>query len=128
MKTVDKEVDKQKQNLVCQRCTHEWNYKGYNPYFTLCTRCRTTVRIRRNNPSQSPVVGSPIGTATSAQDTNKAIPPVKNPLKRAYLISDRTLVVIAEEIVKRLGITEDTWFEQQEVDDGVMLKMKKFSA
>jgi hypothetical protein len=59
--------------------------------------------------------------------TNKAIPPVKNPLKRAYLISDRTLVVIAEEIVKRLGITEDTWFEQQEVDDGVMLKMKKFS-
>jgi hypothetical protein len=63
-------------------------------------------------------------TVNDASSTNKAIPLVKNPLKRAYRISDRTLVVIAEEIVKRLGITEDTWFQQEEVEGGIMLKVR----
>lgn len=33
--------------LTCQRCLHEWAYKGRNPFFTLCPRCRTTVRTAR---------------------------------------------------------------------------------
>ncbi len=29
--------------LQCQRCSHQWTYTGRNPYFTLCTYCKTTV-------------------------------------------------------------------------------------
>jgi hypothetical protein len=61
-------------------------------------------------------------TASDVSSTNKAIPLGKNPLKRAHRISDRTLVVIDEEIVKRLGITEETWFLQEEVEGGIMLR------
>lgn len=34
--------------LKCQRCLHEWIYRGENPFFTLCPHCRTTVRTTRN--------------------------------------------------------------------------------
>jgi tRNA(Ile2) C34 agmatinyltransferase TiaS len=33
--------------LRCQRCSHGWEYRGRNPYFTLCPHCRTTVRTRK---------------------------------------------------------------------------------
>jgi len=36
-----------KPTLTCQRCLHEWVYKGKNPFFTLCPHCRTTVRTTR---------------------------------------------------------------------------------
>ncbi|HKI07814.1 MAG TPA: hypothetical protein VKA09_05420 [Nitrososphaeraceae archaeon] len=41
-----KEIGKQLE-LHCQRCLHEWEYRGQNTYFTLCPHCRTTVRIRK---------------------------------------------------------------------------------
>jgi len=41
-----------KQDLLCQRCSHVWTYHGKNPYFTLCPYCRTTVRISKKKSSQ----------------------------------------------------------------------------
>lgn len=67
MKRIAKQLDKQNQILVCQRCTHEWNYKGYNPFFTLCPHCSTTVRTNKNKITKSlkPVqVGGPIQAPT----------------------------------------------------------------
>jgi len=29
--------------LHCQRCSHKWEYRGQNPYLTLCPHCRITV-------------------------------------------------------------------------------------
>lgn len=46
---VDKHTDRPKHDLVCQRCDHRWDYAGNNPFFTLCPRCRTTVRTKKNN-------------------------------------------------------------------------------
>jgi ribosomal protein L37E len=34
--------------LRCQRCGRQWVYHGRNPYFALCTFCKTTVSIRKN--------------------------------------------------------------------------------
>jgi Zn finger protein HypA/HybF involved in hydrogenase expression len=45
-KMISKETGKQLE-LRCQRCLHKWEYRGQNPYFTLCPHCRTTVRIRK---------------------------------------------------------------------------------
>jgi len=44
----DKEIDSSGRKLRCQRCFHEWEYGGKNPYFTLCPHCRTTVRVSKN--------------------------------------------------------------------------------
>jgi hypothetical protein len=43
-----KESNKQGIKLQCQRCEHQWTYTGKNPYFTLCTRCKTTVRLKKS--------------------------------------------------------------------------------
>ena len=34
--------------LQCQRCGRQWIYHGQNPYFALCTFCKTTVSIKKN--------------------------------------------------------------------------------
>lgn len=64
---IDKEVDEPERNLVCQRCGHTWPYKGHNPFFTLCPRCRTTVRTRKNKSLRPLKVGRP--QASTAQIT-----------------------------------------------------------
>jgi acetyl-CoA carboxylase beta subunit len=33
--------------LRCQRCEHNWEYRGINPYICSCPFCHTTVRIRK---------------------------------------------------------------------------------
>lgn len=33
--------------LKCQRCEHEWTYKGSNPYICTCPYCRTTVTVNK---------------------------------------------------------------------------------
>lgn len=43
-----KSKERNKSILRCQRCHHEWVYRGTNPFFTLCPHCRTTVRTTRN--------------------------------------------------------------------------------
>jgi Zn finger protein HypA/HybF involved in hydrogenase expression len=46
--------------LICQRCQHEWNYKGKNYYVTTCPHCRTSVmfpkELRQSSKSVIPSV------------------------------------------------------------------------
>jgi DNA-directed RNA polymerase subunit RPC12/RpoP len=53
-------IDKHK-HLACQRCGHKWPYKGHNPFFTLCPRCRTTVRTKKKSLSPVQVPGGDDG-------------------------------------------------------------------
>jgi ribosomal protein S27E len=34
-------------NLKCQKCKHEWNYKGQSKYYVTCPRCYTKVDIQK---------------------------------------------------------------------------------
>lgn len=40
--------------LRCQRCCHNWYYKGKNRYVATCPHCRTYVTIKK---SQIPLIG-----------------------------------------------------------------------
>lgn len=33
--------------LVCQRCKHEWSYKGAQKYVVACPSCKTSVSLSR---------------------------------------------------------------------------------
>jgi hypothetical protein len=35
------------QRLECKRCKNIWTYKGKNPYCANCSRCKTTVFIKK---------------------------------------------------------------------------------
>lgn len=35
--------------LKCQRCKHEWIYKGKNYYVTSCPHCRTIVTVNKKS-------------------------------------------------------------------------------
>lgn len=51
----------------------------------------------------------------------------KTPLKKLHRISNRTLVVIDESLVKHLSINENnTWVEQRATDNGILLKVYHF--
>ena len=43
-----------------------------------------------------------------------------NPRKKAYCISDKTLVVIDESLVKRLSIDDETLFEQEVTEEELL--------
>jgi hypothetical protein len=48
-------------------------------------------------------------------------------LKKCWCVGDVIVVAIAEEIVKRLGINEDSTYVQQEITvDGILLRVKQF--
>jgi hypothetical protein len=48
-------------------------------------------------------------------------------LKKCWPLGGHILVVIADELVKRFGITEDNTYVQQEVtDDGILLRVKRY--
>ena len=51
---------------------------------------------------------------------NKSTPP----LKQAHLVSGKILVVIDNNIVDQLGIDENTWFQQERVENGILLKIR----
>jgi hypothetical protein len=55
-------------------------------------------------------------------DTNKSYS-TSYPKKKALRITDKTIVVIDESLVKRLAINDDTWFEQELTQDGILLKI-----
>ena len=49
------------------------------------------------------------------------------PLKKCWSVGSHLLVVIADELVKRFEITEDSTYVQQEVtDDGILLRVKQY--
>ena len=47
--------------------------------------------------------------------------------KKCWSVGPHILIVIADELVKRFGITEDSTYVQQEVtDDGILLRVKQY--
>ena len=49
------------------------------------------------------------------------------PQKKCWSVGPHILVVIADELVKRFGITEESTYLQQEVtDDGILLRVKRY--
>ena len=51
---------------------------------------------------------------------NKSNPP----LKKAHLVSGKTFVVIDNNILDQLGIDENTWFQQERSENGILLKIR----
>jgi hypothetical protein len=50
-----------------------------------------------------------------------------HPRKKCWSIGPYIAVIIADELVKRFGITEDSTYVQQEVtDDGILLRLKHY--
>jgi len=45
------------------------------------------------------------------------------PKKKAHRIADTTFVVIDEFLVKHLSINDDTWFEQESTEEGILLRI-----
>jgi hypothetical protein len=34
--------------LICQKCNNKWLYRGRNPYFAICSWCKSTVQVRKH--------------------------------------------------------------------------------
>ena len=41
--------------------------------------------------------------------------------KKVFCVSGKIIVVIHQELVERLGISEDTWIEEEKTDTGILL-------
>jgi hypothetical protein len=59
--------------------------------------------------------------STDKSFDNKSTPP---PLKQAHLVSGKIFVVIDNNIVDQLGIDENTWFQQERSENGILLKIR----
>ena len=44
-------------------------------------------------------------------------------IKKAHQFAGKTFVVISQEIVDKLSINEDTWFQQELICNGIVLKI-----
>jgi hypothetical protein len=52
----------------------------------------------------------------------------KRILKKPYLISGKVIIVLDQSLIKNLAINvEDTWFEQELVDNAILLKIRRSS-
>jgi hypothetical protein len=46
-----------------------------------------------------------------------------NPKKKVHSIADISFVVIHESLVKRLSIDDETWFEEEATEEGILLRI-----
>ena len=52
----------------------------------------------------------------------------RNPVKKVHCVANKLFVVIDESIAKHLQINEDdTWFEQIQTEDGILLRKHTYS-
>lgn len=33
----------------CKRCGHEWDYTGNSEWYTSCPKCRTSIKVKRDD-------------------------------------------------------------------------------
>jgi hypothetical protein len=52
----------------------------------------------------------------------------KNPIKRIHYVGTSAVLTIDQYHVKRLGIDDLTFFEEKEVDNGILLELRKLGA
>jgi hypothetical protein len=50
------------------------------------------------------------------------------PIKQLHTLQGKTFVVIAEAIVSKLNIDNDTFVEQVLVDEGILLRVRRFTS
>jgi hypothetical protein len=43
--------------LQCHRCPNQWTYRGNNPFYGVCSFCRTTVNIKKNRIQADALIG-----------------------------------------------------------------------
>ena len=58
-----------------------------------------------------------------SKDLDVPISSRRGHLKKPFRYCEKTIVVIHEEIVNRLGINDETWFEQEVTATGILLKI-----
>jgi hypothetical protein len=58
---------------------------------------------------------------------NKAYYSATNPKKKAYRIADKTIVVIDQSLVMHFSIDDETWFEQETTEVGILLRISRKS-
>ena len=46
--------------------------------------------------------------------------------KKIHRISDKSIIVIDESLIRELSIDEDSWCEQESVSDGILLKIYRY--
>jgi hypothetical protein len=46
-----------------------------------------------------------------------------SPKKKAHCIADKIIVVIDQYLVNRLSINDDTWFEEEVTEEGILLRI-----
>jgi hypothetical protein len=49
-------------------------------------------------------------------------------LKKAHYVGNSVVVTIDPQIVKKVGVDDMTFFEQEVIDGGIVLRVRKFSA
>jgi len=68
---------------------------------------------------------------TSSISTTKDIDvtvPNQRHLKRPFRFCEKTVIVIHEAIVKQLGINDETWFDEEVTDYGILLKPRNLAS
>ena len=63
--------------------------------------------------------------SSTALTQHKDFSPVKI-RKKIHRISDKSIVVIDESLIRDLSIDEDSWCEQESVSDGILLKICRY--
>jgi hypothetical protein len=56
-------------------------------------------------------------------DANKSFSATAKSKKKAHRIADKTFVVIDESLVNRLSINDETWFEEEVTEEGILLRI-----
>jgi len=62
-------------------------------------------------------------TSTSIQNNVASTPPIK----AVHQISNKTIIILDDKIVKNLNIDGNTWLQQIETEDGILMRIKKFN-
>ena len=60
---------------------------------------------------------------TLSQHKDFSIPKIR---KKIHRISDKSIIVIHESLIRELSIDEDCWCEQESVSDGILLKIYRY--
>jgi hypothetical protein len=57
------------------------------------------------------------------EHVNKQCSDGTHPIKKAYQLGGKTFIIISQEIVDQLCITDDTWFQQEIINDEIVLRI-----
>lgn len=59
--------------LKCNRCGNVWVYTGTNYYVTSCSKCKTSVSIRKNTVCELDILGCDAKVSNSVESGIEAI-------------------------------------------------------